>query len=499
MRPLHHILILIVIGCITYVPSLFGGFIWDDEDFVYENTYVRDFRIDKYFTENIAAGRGKVSNYFRPLQMVLYGVLHNAVGFTPIWFHLANIALHVGATLSLYLFVCRITANRTVSLIASLFFLVHPVQTESVTYISGVSDSLFVLFGFFALITYDIYKKTLVTRWYLRSLLMLLLCLLSKETGLVFVGLLVLLEIFAKKKHPHLLIPIIGLAALYFAYHTLVIDAVDIRLSWQNTPEYASSPLVRVATFIRYFYSYLGLIVFPKQLFMERDAGIVIERSLVAAPVIIFLLSQVGAVLVGWKWLRHSRNGRIVIFSYLSFHAAFLPYSGIVLINGIFYEHFLYVPLAFAGILVSLLFLRLPGIMRTATICIVLILLIVRSWMRQYEWIDPVRFYEQTRAHAPNSYRVLNNLAMTYAQTGQTEKAMNAYAEGITQFSYVPNFYHNLANLHATNGDITQAERFFELALEVEPTFSFSRTALIELYGKTGQNEKLQKLLLKKL
>ena len=52
-------IILIIIGFLAYLPSFFGGFVWDDEDFVYANTYVKEFQINKFWSENAIAGRGK--------------------------------------------------------------------------------------------------------------------------------------------------------------------------------------------------------------------------------------------------------------------------------------------------------------------------------------------------------------------------------------------------------------------------------------------------------
>ena len=47
--------ILIIIGFSRLSPLSLGGFVWDDEDFVYANTYVKEFQINKFWSENAIA------------------------------------------------------------------------------------------------------------------------------------------------------------------------------------------------------------------------------------------------------------------------------------------------------------------------------------------------------------------------------------------------------------------------------------------------------------
>src|SRR3989344_6476092 len=148
------IVLLVAIGFLVYFPSFFGSFIWDDEDFVYQNQYVQEFHISKFFTENAIAGRGKISNYYRPIQLTTYAMVHKIFGFQPIAYHAISIIAHVAATIVVFLFLYLFIKDRFIAFITSLIFLIHPVQTESVSYISGLSDPLFVLFLFFSFYFY---------------------------------------------------------------------------------------------------------------------------------------------------------------------------------------------------------------------------------------------------------------------------------------------------------------------------------------------------------
>jgi len=140
------VIILVLIGLLAYLPSLFGGFLGDDEDFVTKNAYVKELRISRFFTENAIAGAGKTSNYYRPLQFSLYSLLYRLAGPSPVLFHSASLLLHTAAAILAFLWLLRITGKRRFAFLASLLFLLHPVQTESVSYISGISDPLYAAF-----------------------------------------------------------------------------------------------------------------------------------------------------------------------------------------------------------------------------------------------------------------------------------------------------------------------------------------------------------------
>lgn len=489
----NYILFLIFVGFFVYLPSMFGSFVWDDEDFVYQNTYVKEFQIDKFFSEQAIAGRGKPSNYYRPIQFTLYAVIHQIFGFSPFVFHSLNIIVHIAASIVVFLFFHKLSKRRFISFLVALIFLIHPVQTEAVSYVSGLSDPLYVMFGMLSLTFF--LKKYELQKWYILSLIFFFLSILSKETGLVFGGLLFSLWLIfdRSRKGFCMLLPFAGVGLLYILFHFKFVNELDIKAVWGNT-EYANSLLVRMLTFIRNLYTYIGLLFFPKDLFMERDESIVIQTQVM--NIYLFGFIGVNGIIAGalYKLKEKLTFFNIILFSYLSFFVSFSIYSGIVLINGIFYEHFLYLPLVF---FFAFLFFCLEKFINRKTVFVFIILsilLILRSYLRQFEWIDPIIFYEQTAVRAPKSIRINNNLGIAYAETGQIDKAIEQYKKTIPLDPSIPNTYHNLANAYATKGDIKNAEIYFLKAIEISPQFHFSYLSLMNIYAQTQEKEKLQKL-----
>ncbi len=346
----HTIFLLIGITFLLYIPSFFGGFMWDDEDFVYSNQYVNNFQVDKFFQESATAGRGKVSNYYRPLQLMTYAIEHKFFGFNPLVFHISNVLWHIAAGITVYLVMKTIRVPWALAFGATLIFLLHPIQTEAVSYVSGRSD---MMFFFFILLSF-IYSQKKGKRSAILSLVFFICGLLSKESALLAFALFPALSFIKygfsneynstmRRYIPHF---IIGL--LYVMFRSSILEFASTARTWGDNI-YITSISLRLATFFRNYFFYWQVLLFPYNLHMERDASTVkIITSFFSAWTWLFLSAQalsVGALF--WLYKRSRMYGQIAIGGYVGMHAVMGFYSGLIVLNGIFYEHYLYSALPF--------------------------------------------------------------------------------------------------------------------------------------------------------
>jgi hypothetical protein len=466
---------------------------------VYANTYVRDFRIDKFFTQSITAGRSKASDYYRPIQLTVYATIHSLAGYNPFWYHTMSILIHTLAGITAFFFFKTLLTDKKIAFIGSVLFLVHPVQTESVSYISGLSDPLYVLFFFLSLTLY--LKKDRGKRWSTGSIVFLVLSILSKELGIVALGVVTLLAVTKRKEKLRgdigFLIVYLLVGLFYLDLRFTVLKFQDVTVIWKGI-EYGSNPMIRFATFFRNFFAYLGILVFPKDLFMERDITLPIEKNIFNLWTAGWFALQllVGAVV----WILGKRklvNRSHAVIIYLAFLLCFVPFTGIVLLNGIFYEHFLYLPMAFFWVFIALLVRPLLGKRKMQVLLgIIILLFIARSYLRQWDWIDPVRFFRQTLAHAPGDRRIINNLGMELANNGQLDEAINTYHKGISIDPSIPNYYHNLGNAYLEKKDYAKAEEYYLKAIKTDKKFYFSYLSLLELYKNRHEQKKFDAFLL---
>ena len=134
----------------VYNPALRGPFLFDDFSLPFYNPLRR--------TEHFSAWVTTV----RPLLMLSYWINYQLSGQQTLWYHIFNVSFHsVNAFL-----VWRIARNlltqvkvldwrrEVLSVFAGALFLLHPVQTESVAYVAGRSESLSALFYLLALSIY---------------------------------------------------------------------------------------------------------------------------------------------------------------------------------------------------------------------------------------------------------------------------------------------------------------------------------------------------------
>lgn len=179
-------IVIIILGFAVYANSLNGQFVWDDIHLVKENKFVKDWsNLEKLFKTDIREGAGRRGNAYRPVQMITYMIDYSVWKLNERGYHLTNTILHILVALSIYWIINIIFRDNLVSLLTAALFVVHPVHTEAVSYISGRADPLSFLF---MLLAFIFYIKNLNSRSLIAFICMLLsyVCaILSKESSFI--------------------------------------------------------------------------------------------------------------------------------------------------------------------------------------------------------------------------------------------------------------------------------------------------------------------------
>lgn len=150
---------LAVIAITTYFvfsPSLQNDFTnWDDELYVLNNHLVVSNSIDiaKIFSNPVAAN-------YHPLTILSLSINYQDGKLDPSGYHFENVILHLLNTILVFFFIYLLTkGNLLMSSVVSLFFGIHPMHVESVSWVSERKDVLYVFFFIAGLITYLFYLK----------------------------------------------------------------------------------------------------------------------------------------------------------------------------------------------------------------------------------------------------------------------------------------------------------------------------------------------------
>jgi tetratricopeptide (TPR) repeat protein len=173
----------------VFAPTLRFGFVYDDATQILKNPWIWDVGyLGDLLTRSVWSFRDmRPSNYYRPVQTLLYFIDAQLFGRHPFGFHLTNVVMHSAVAVACLLLLRRITTPLR-ALFAALLFAVHPAHVESVAWIAGSTD---VNCAFLVLLTLLAWRRAAeVSGWaavrrHVAAGVLFLLALLAKEIAVV--------------------------------------------------------------------------------------------------------------------------------------------------------------------------------------------------------------------------------------------------------------------------------------------------------------------------
>ncbi len=497
--------ILLAFALICYVNVIDGPMLFDDEHFIEKNLLIQSLdNIPDIFTTSVTEGAYIGSNFYRPNQQVVYAFLYHFFGLNPVAYHLVSILLHLLNAFFVFLLLVRFSFSKNASFIVALFFLVHPVQSEAVSYISGLADPLGLFFLLLGLLSYHkgLMAQGSTTRWtrFGLSLVFFVAALFTKENQVIFLPLSIIVGIYTyvneqKRADPFIFISAFVLVLIASAYLFLKLTVFNFTGEIGLTDAenvYTEQLSVRLLTFLSIQWDYFTMIIYPVELNYEKPylayTGIVTLRALFGILLVLtalfftIRLKKYRKIFLGLSW----------------FFASLLPFSGIIPLNAMFLEHWLYIPLIGVSILFATLYDWLLAKGKAQILLIILIPIVIlfsiRVILRNKEWSDIERFYLNELKYTDSSIRIYNNLGMYYADENLPDKSIYYYGKAIEAGDFFPQPHHNLANLYHNRGDINRAFEEVYKALRIDPNFIYSLNKLYNLYLETNQPEKAREV-----
>ena len=137
------IALLLLLAILPYVNTLQNGFVYDDNNEVVTNPFIRSFaHVGDIFSTRILAHLGArgATNYYRPISIFGFLLCYKLFGLLPYGFHLANLVLHALIVCLLFGLTKRLFRDQWLAFAAAAIFALHPIHTESVAWVSGVTD-----------------------------------------------------------------------------------------------------------------------------------------------------------------------------------------------------------------------------------------------------------------------------------------------------------------------------------------------------------------------
>lgn len=450
------VLAVVALGIFVYSNTLAGEFVWDDASSILLHRSVQDpSAVLQLFQEDqhaYAIGQG---NFYRPLLAITFMVdfwlsysgptIHESTAVTtqlsPLLFHIDSIFWHCLAGLMLVLLLGNLESPRSVQAAVPLLYIVHPLHTEAVAYISGRADSMSAAFMFGGL--YIATRKTQENLRWLHGaavLLCFVAALLSKESSFIFFVLLALTYLTINKVRENSIQTVqwatcVGTGLILLVYALLRMGNGPLNFGSDSRP-ITSTISERAIESPQALAYYIELLIVPSQLHMERS----LETATTTAAALGFLALILCLALAIYGLRR--KQYRIALAA-LWFLVTWFPISGLPMaLNAPMAEHWMYVPMVgfLWAIMESMVHFgesRLPE--RSArpfqyalgvVLCGWGIFLTLVAIDRNLDWRSNQSIYEATLRKNPNTSRVHFNLAVTYESLlGNVEGAKRHYGD----------------------------------------------------------------------
>ncbi|WP_277558627.1 tetratricopeptide repeat protein [Ereboglobus sp. PH5-10] len=424
------VLALVLATAAAYHNSFSGEFIFDDIWSISRNESIRQlstaFSPPNTFGETVSG---------RPLLNFSFAINYRISG-KEVWsYHLGNLLIHVAAGLSLFGLARRTLlrpvlrayfggdSSTLVAFVIAALWLLHPLQTESVTYIVQRAESLMALFYILTLYCFvrGVDSAGARTFWLALSVAACLLGMASKEV-MVSAPLMVFLydrtfaagsfrEAWKRRK----------------VYHALLASTLLLLgwLVWRaggrgGTAGFGTETTVwtYALTQIKAIPHYLRLVVWPRGQVFDYGSGVVARVSSVW-PQALLLVALGGATV--WALIRKPALG----FPGFLFFAVLAPSSSVIPVaTQTMAEHRMYLPLAATVSAIAVAAWLVAGRRSQWLLIAAAAALAVATFQRNAVYRDQLSLWRDVVAGVPGNARAHNNLGNLYAEKNMPERAL---------------------------------------------------------------------------
>lgn len=464
--------LLLVLAFVCFWPGLSGGFQGDDSFQIVNNPPVHSLNIGQLFgSGTFWDGQSLGGAFYRPMMSTTFGIIYVLFGATPVAYHVVQLLLYTACAFVLYLFL-KTLLRPGIALGASVLFLVHPVNTQVVYSIPCMQEPLFFLAGITALYVLARSQGVGGLIW---AAVLLLLSLLSKETGVVFVALaLIYVGMYRRDHMIHFVKILIAPLALYGLLRWHAVGAAHAML--QVAPIDQLSFGERLLTIPSLLLFYLTKLVWPVNLatsyyWTERT---VTWHGVIAPLCIVLALTTVAVAAGWWLWQHASRRLAVVYIFFAGWVVLGLgPYMQLIPLDMSACETWLFVALAgvlgMAGVVVQAVWPR--RLVRWVGLGVLLLLIVmfgIRTNLRGWDYQSQYTLSMRDVTVTPDNYLATNNLAKALIGRDELALAQHYAEQSIAAFPAVSN-YTNLGVIQQKQGDFVGAKASYETGLHYAP------------------------------
>ena len=509
--------LLLAVTVIAYVPALDAGFVFDDS--VYLTGDARMGTLDGLARIWTEVGGPQYQHQYYPLTSTAFWLQQSLWGSNPVGYHLVNVLLHAANAILLWRLLRRLRVPG--AWIAATIFAVHPVNVQSVAWISELKNVLSTFFflasahlfvGFLAL---DVARAggdrpppgRDLHRWKTYAIgLGLFGCALASKTATCLLPVALLLLLYWKRDRirGRDLAALAPLVVIGLAFVSLTVYLESHYKA--GGEEFSQSFIERVLIAGRAVWFYAGKLVWPSNL------TVVYPRWDVDAGVWWQYLYPLGvALVVALLWTARRRIGKGPLAAVAYFIVAVAPLSFVnVAFTRMSYvaDHWQYwasmglitlavaVVVRTAGGIVVVLASMGAGVVRSgaparcgahvAVAVVVVAILSGLSWRRAGVFESPRTLWSDAVRKNPNAWQTQYNLGVALADEGRFDEAVRSFHRALQIDPTVAKVHNNLGFALRSQGRLDEAFHHYQEAVRLAPGFAKAHNNLGEVLHTRG-------------
>lgn len=474
-RDLFFGLLVAVIAFLTYANSLGNGFVWDDTNVVLNNPVLRGSPLSLFHSLDDAGF--KWIPYYRPLTLLTFLFEDRLHSLTPALMHLLNIMLHSANAFLVYHLARSFVKDYRPPLLAGLLFAVHPLNAESVNFISGGRNTL--LACFFVLSSYLCHLKGVTDRknsFILSGAIFYIAGLFSKESAIMALPFLVAFEIPSLRSGitssvPHSFVRLMPYAVGTMIYLTMRwMTLADHGIQFSVLPGLGARLTENLYIIPRYLLS-LTLPTFLSARYVIPEYRQFPVVPLTAAWICI-------SCIIGW--LLTKGRSKTTFFGLIWFVAFWLPVSGIISFPSVpLADRYLYIPAIGIWIVIADQALRL--LLLRVKVCnysyiagvIMILVLMTMTARRNMDWKSNISLFARLVEQYPKSaygHAALGEAYLKSQVADDLELAEQELTRAMTLEPSMKELYALLGHIRLNRGDFAGALQYYSEVLKKDPS-----------------------------
>ncbi|HET9529620.1 MAG TPA: hypothetical protein VFQ92_04665, partial [Blastocatellia bacterium] len=365
----RHWIIALILGVtfLAFSNTLFHGFAYDDQTQILENRFIHSFsNIPTAFTTEVWFWRvlqdkdpnketGPTTPYYRPMftvfLMIGWWLFQDWAG----GWHFLNILMHLAAAFFAFKILENISKDLRIAAFSTLLFALHPLRTESVAWISGVTDLFLAFFLLPSFYLYMLHRQKGEPKYLLGSLALFLLAAFSKEPAVCLPIFIAAYEVWVINQEKPLKARVrsaAGFAALFitvpFVYFGMRYKALGFVLSDNRYTSYAFHHVLMTIPLV--IFKYIGLLFFPFNLTLFHETPLV--KSILSLRFVLPFIGLGGLAALLWPM----RRSQLARFGILWFFIHLLPVLNLsaFAVEFMVQERYVYIPSLGFSLLVAM-------------------------------------------------------------------------------------------------------------------------------------------------